>query len=306
MSAALPPSATGTIKPVRHWWVLHALGIGAVASAVIHIALGALHFKVPEITLNRQQDRGLEIVLVNAKHAEAPKEAQALAQANLSGGGTVDQKVRTTSPLPSENTDRAGDALVEARRRQQQLETLQKQLMTQAKGKAAVPAAPETPAAPQPDTAQPPTPDVNGIDFKEQARAIARQEAIVDRLQQAYAQRPRKTFIGARTQEYRFAQYIEEWRTRIQRIGTLNYPVGKNGNRLYGNLLVTVEIKSDGTVQNATVTRSSGKKELDESALRIIQLASPFAAFPPDIRKDTDILVISRTWSFARDTLATE
>jgi periplasmic protein TonB len=300
------PPAARALPPLRHWWVLHALAIGVAISLVIHTVMALLHFRVPEITLKRQQDRGLEIVLVNAKHAEAPKDPQALAQANLNGGGTVDQKVRTTSPLPPERTDKAGDALVEARQRQHQLEALQRQLMTRADSQTKVASSPTTSEAPAPDPApdQAPAP-LKGLDPRELARAIARQEAIVDRAQQAYAQRPRKTFIGARTQEYRFAQYIEEWRTKIQRIGTLNYPANRAG-RLYGNLLVSVEIKSDGTVQSASVVRSSGKKDLDDAALRIIQLASPFAPFPPDIRKDTDILVINRTWSFARDTLATE
>ncbi|MFT4173805.1 MAG: TonB family protein [Rhodocyclaceae bacterium] len=290
----------------RHWWILHALAIGVGASLAVHLVMGLLNFRVPEITLKRQQDRGLEIVLVNAKHAEAPKNPQVLAQANLNGGGTVDEKVRTTSPLPPERADKSGDALIEATRRQHRLETLQRQLMTQAKSQAQVASNPTTAeASPTEPTPTAEIAPLKGLDARELTRAMDRQQAIVDRALQAYAQRPRKTFIGANAREYPFAQYIEEWRTRIQRVGTLNYPANRAG-RLYGSLMMSVEIKSDGTVLSSSITRSSGKKDLDTQALRIIQLASPFAPFPPAMRRDTDVLVITRTWTFARDTVAAE
>jgi len=116
---------------------------------------------------------------------------------------------------------------------------------------------------------------------------------------QEYQKRPRKRFIGANTREYRFAQYEEDWRAKIERVGTLNYPAEARG-KLYGNLRMTVTIRPDGSIETVDLDRSSGLKVLDEAAFRIVRMASPFAAFPPEIRKDTDLLVITRTWFFAQ------
>ena len=59
-------------------------------------------------------------------------------------------------------------------------------------------------------------------------------------------------------------------------------------------------IRPDGSVESVELNRSSGLKILDAAAHRIVQMAAPFAAFPTDIRKDTDLLVITRTWFFAQ------
>lgn len=106
-------------------------------------------------------------------------------------------------------------------------------------------------------------------------------------------------FIGARAAEYRFAQYEEDWRVKVERVGTLNYPAGARG-KLYGNLRMTVYILPDGSVQKVELDRSSGLKLLDDAAFKIVRMATPFAEFPPNIRRDTDILVITRTWFFGQ------
>ena len=130
--------------------------------------------------------------------------------------------------------------------------------------------------------------------------------AHIDRHTRSYQQRPVKRFIGASTREYRFAQYEEDWRTKIERVGTLNYPAEARG-KLYGTLRLTVTIRPDGTVEAVDLERSSGLKVLDQAAYRIVQMAAPFARFPESIRKDTDLLVITRTWFFDRgDTFRTE
>ena len=82
-------------------------------------------------------------------------------------------------------------------------------------------------------------------------------------------------------------------------MGTLNYPAEARG-KLYGQLRLTVTIRPDGSVESIDLDRSSGLKVLDQAAFRIVQMAGPFAAFPPEIRKDTDLLVITRTWFFDR------
>jgi len=138
---------------------------------------------------------------------------------------------------------------------------------------------------------------------------IARLEAQTSRDYETYQKRPKRKFVGARTQEYRFARYVEDWRIKVERIGNLNYPEAAKRDQLYGNLQLTVGIKSDGSLESVEINRPSGKKVLDEAAIRIVKLAGQngFAPFPPDISRDTDILHITRTWAFTRaDELTSE
>ena len=106
--------------------------------------------------------------------------------------------------------------------------------------------------------------------------------------------------MGARASEYRFAQYVDNWRLKVERIGNLNYPAEAKERKIYGRLQLTVAIKADGEVESVEINRSSGHKVLDQAAIRIVRLASPFDRFPQNIRVDTDILHITRTWTFTR------
>ena len=147
----------------------------------------------------------------------------------------------------------------------------------------------------------------SAIDIMSRSLQIARLEAQIDRDHNAYQSRPKRKNIGARTEEYRFAQYVESWRLKVERVGNLNYPEEARQKKLYGSLRVTVNIRADGSLEKVEVDRSSGSKILDEAAMRIIKMGAPYAEFPADIRKEYDILGITRTWSFTRaDQLASE
>jgi protein TonB len=270
-----------------------------VISLAVHafVILG-LGFAYPEIP-KAMRDKAMDIILVNAKSSGKPHDAQALAQANLDGGGNTDEHRRAKTPLPPTAQEVAGSDIEQMQRRVQELEARQQQLLTHTKSlhkAAASPNALDQPA---------PTPSLSGLDLLESSRAMARLEGEIDRNVDDYNKRPRKKNIGARTTEYRFAQYIEDWRHKIERIGTMNYPEAARG-KLYGSLTLTVSIKADGSVTNIEINRSSGYKVLDDAARRIVQMASPYAPFPPDIRRDTDVLEITRVWSFTQgDQLAT-
>jgi protein TonB len=131
------------------------------------------------------------------------------------------------------------------------------------------------------------------------ALAAMRLQAQIDKRIDEYQKRPRKQFIGASAAEYRFAQYEEDWRIKVERVGTLNYPAEARG-KLYGNLRLTVTIRPDGSIESIELDRSSGLKVLDAAAFKIVRMATPFAVFPPNIRRDTDLLVITRTWFFGQ------
>lgn len=264
-------------------------------SITLHGLLLLIQFRLPESKPVR--DKGLEVVLVNTRHAKAPDKADVLAQAPVDGGGNTEQNVRPSTPLPPQATRQDGDALVEARRRTPEPVREQKPVITRDKAPAKVAAAPKQPAQPEPRPEPPP--QVSGLDLLDSAAAVARLEAQIDRDLQELAKRPRKKFIGARAQEYRFAQYVEDWRQKVERVGTLNYPEAARG-KLYGSLLLSVSIRADGAVERVDILRSSGHKVLDEAALRIVKMAAPYAPFPPDIRKDYEIIEITRTWKFER------
>jgi protein TonB len=127
---------------------------------------------------------------------------------------------------------------------------------------------------------------------------IASASAELQQRQQNYAKRKRHKYITASTQEYKYAAYQEAWRQKVERIGRLNYPEAARQRKLTGDLTMTVAIRADGSVASISLDRSSGYKLLDDAARRIVRLASPFAPLPDNIRAETDVLHITRTWIF--------
>jgi protein TonB len=264
------------------------LGTALGVSLALHAIALAVHFKFPEAIRWKAESQPLEVVLVNAKTKERPAKAEVLAQANLDRGGNVDEPRRAKTPLPVTRHSEGKD-LADAQRRVQQ------RLVAQAREtERRAPAEPPK-SAPAPEA--PPAP--SGRDLADLSLAAMRLQAQIDRQIDDYQKRPRKKFIGANAREYRFAQYEEDWRVKVERVGTLNYPAEARG-KYYGHLRLTVTIRPDGSVESIELDRSSGLKVLDAAAFKIVQMASPFARFPADIRSDTDLLVITRTWFFGQ------
>ena len=278
------------------------LAMALCASLVLHAVALSLHFKLPDALRVTPADQRLEVVLVNARTRERPARSELLAQANLDRGGTVDEARRARSPLPVTNPREPGRDLAAAERRVRELEARQQELLATAQAKAKEVAQPPPNAAPAEQVA----PQPSGRDLADLALAAMRLQAQIDKQIDDYQKRPRKKFIGANAAEYRFAQYEEDWRAKVERVGTLNYPAEARG-KFYGNLRLTVTIRADGSVESIELDRSSGLKILDAAAFKIVRMAGPYAAFPPAIRRDTDLLVITRTWFFGQgDKLWTE
>jgi periplasmic protein TonB len=277
------------------------LGAALGLSIAVHMMALGVHFRFPD-AIRWKAPQPLEVVLVNARTRDRPVQAEVLAQANLDRGGTVDEDRRAKTPLPVIEPRNPGKDLTAAQRRVQQLEAQQQRLLAQTREQAnRVPVETRSPEKAQEPAAQP-----SGRDLADLSLAAMRLQAQIDRRIEDYQKRPRKKFIGARAAEYRFAQYEEDWRMKVERIGSVNYPAEARG-KLYGNLRLTVTIRPDGTVESIELDRSSGLKVLDAAAFRIVKMATPFAAFPADIRRDTDLLVITRTWFFGQgDKLWTE
>ena len=239
----------------------------------------------------------MDVVLVNAKSQTRPHDAKVLAQANLDGGGNTDENRRAKTPLPAIEQRAAKSELDAAQEKVRELEAELKALMTQARSTASVAHTP-TAATGAPSAAS---------ELLKQSVEIEKLEAELNRQYEQYQQRPRRRFVGARVAEYRFANYIENWRVKVERVGNLNYPEELKQRRIRGNVQVTVAIKANGEVESIEITRGRHPKVLEETVRRIIRLAAPFDRFPDNIRRDTDVLHITRTWMFTKaDTLDTQ
>lgn len=276
------------------------LTIAVTVSVALHAALLAVRFTAPDAFRLKPADPGLEVVLVNAKHDKKPVKAQALAQANLDGGGNADAG-RASSPLPDTQKTEDGENAKAAKRRIVELEEQQRKLLEQMKKKAplAVPQVTETVKLRE-------LPQPNGADLFDSARMLARQEAEINRRIQDENSRPRKTRISPSTQEVGYAMYYDAVKQRIEKIGTLNFPQ-KDGKKLYGELVVSIPIFQDGSIYEKEggpqVEHSSGNRALDESAVRIVRRAAPFSRFPKNMRstdKD-DVWVVYTRFKFTRE-----
>jgi len=301
-----PAGNNGTISGIFSafpQWIRQTVTATFAFSLALHaFILFGIGFSLPQLQKLQQVSPPLHVVLVNSKSQSAPKKADALAQNNLDGGGNTPKDRTATTPLPVLN-----DALQyqseQSAQRVQQLEQEVRRLMTQSSIR--------NYRVPQPTAQNPESQKKDarnkGKDPDERSLQIARLEAEISKNLDAYQKLPRRKFIGARTEEYRFAQYIEDWRTKVERVGNRNYPQAAREKQIYGNLQLSVSIHSDGQVEKIEVSRSSRHPVLDAAARHIVRLAAPFPPFPPDIRRDTDILTITRTWTFtSSDTLESE
>ena len=326
MSAALKQTevaakaaAINTVNIVK---TVSAIAVAVWVSIAIHAVILTIHFE-PELKKLADRLPSLDVVLVNAKTKTAPDKAEALAQANLDRGGNTDEnrKMKTALPAPLQKTTEvklkpnseahsaAKSAKLQAKeaREQKRVDVLEKQaqeLMTQINSTKKIESNPtQNAAAAEPELGE----QINKSKTLDRGTLIAaslemdRLQAQIDKRQEEYQKRPKRKFIGARTKEYRFAMYVESWRQKVERIGNMNYPEAAKAQKLYGQLRMTVSIKADGSLEGVVIDQKSNYPVLDEAAKRIVELAAPYAVFPEDIKKDTDILSITRTWTFTQD-----
>lgn len=292
-AGALPPAVIpreALVSP-RHDRVLTwAIGL----SVLLHLVLLAIHFKPFDITKRDDKGPPLEVALVNAKTAAKPAKADVLAQANLDGGGNTDANRRAKTPLPVLPKPSPDHEIAVATQRVEELEEKTRELLNALRNTPV----PQPQPAPTEASEKAELPTAN--ELMQRTLASMRLEAQIAKDMDAYQKRPKRRFVGARAEEYRFARYVEDWRLKIERVGNNNYPEAARAQKLYGNLLLSVSIRSDGTLEKVEVLRTSGNRILDAAAVKIVEMSAPFAAFPPDIKRDTDVLAITRTWMFTK------
>ena len=277
MALAVPQLKTSLSLSMAFSIVLHAFILFGIA-LVLPDPRSTANFRLP-----------LQVVLVNSKSNPKPLNADALAQHNLDGGGNTAEDRRAKSPLPTISDDL--QFTPEQRiKRVAELETETRQMLTKLKS--------DYTTVQQELNTQKNTTASNGDELVQKSLEMARLEAQIDKNWDGYQKIPRRKFIGARTQEYRFAQYIEDWRVKVERIGNLNYPEQARQQKIFGSLILSVSIQRDGSLESVEVSKSSGQRILDAAAMRIVRLAAPYSPLPPNITKDIDILTITRTWTF--------
>ncbi len=267
-----------------------------VAAAAHAIIILGVSFNVDLPNEVSQPAPTLDIILVHHHSEKPPEKADYLAQVSQEGGGNREDKVRPQSPvsspkvLPQKGPTRKASGSATSKPAPQRTRRLTRRVE-----RAATPVAKES--RPSIERKKRPT----ALQLMNYSVEIAQLSAAIDESFQAHAQRPRHKFISARTQAYAYASYMEAWRQKVERIGNLNYPEEAKRRKLSGALLLDVALNADGSIYRIELRRSSGNKVLDDAAIRIVRLASPFAPFPDDIHKETDILHITRTWQFRND-----
>jgi protein TonB len=262
-------------------------------SVFLHMVVLAIHFSPIDLP---RFDRGppLEVALVNAKTDTRPSKAEIRAQANLDGGGNTDADRKAKTPLPVPLRDSPAQDLNAANQQVSALENRTREMLTQLRAAAAV-----TPPTPKPTEAPeiPPLPNAN--EQMQRTLETMRLEAQIAKQMEAYQKRPKRRFGRRARRGIPLRALVEDWRLKVEDVGNRHYPAVAREKKLYGSLLLTVGIRADGSLESIVVDRSSGKKILDAAAKSIVQMAAPYAPFPGDIRRDTDILYITRTWTFA-------
>ena len=272
-----------------------ALGISVAA----HAALLAVRIVDPEGFNRVFQDAPLEVILVNAKSSGPPdKDAKAIAQASLAGGGTL-EKGRPTSPLPPSLVMKTGDAQEEQdeQRQLQSLKAQQAELLLQARS--------ELVALPPPDLSAAANLRAQ-TQQEEKRRQLVKLLAEIEKSVNDDSAKPAKRYISPSTREAVYAVYYDAMRRKIEKQGTLNFPQSA-GRKLYGELTMTMTVSARGDVLTTEVVQSSGNPALDRWAQGIVQGSGPFEPFSDAMRAKADQIVVVSSFNFGQsDSLETK
>jgi protein TonB len=265
------------------------LGVTLLFSVIAHgvLALGlTFEYEKPRPSLP-----SLDVILVQSASGEKSAKADFLAQANNSGGGESEKSIRpselVSSPISKNDAGVAPKPMQASAPRPQP--PTQRELLTQQKSKFSLQTDRELPE-------QPPLPQPTTRDVLEKKLEMAKLAAEIQQESQAYAKRPKKKYISANTKEYQYAAYMSAWVARVERIGNLNYPDEARREQMHGELVLTVALRRDGTIQSIDVIEPSGHKLLDDAAIRIVNQSGPFPPIPTE--EGVDELYITRTWQF--------
>jgi periplasmic protein TonB len=259
-------------------------------SVLIHAGLLTVRFVDPESFNRIFEDTALEVILVNAKSDEAPTKAQAIAQANLVGGGEADKGI-ASSPLPYSALTAMGNDFEEAQRKMDAMQEQQTQLLSDLRKELA------TLPPPTPNTANQGT---GTTSEEEKRRQLVELLAQIEKRINEENSRPKKRYISPSTREATYAIYYDALRRRLEDKGTQNFPT-LNGRKLYGELIIIITVNHDGRVLDTEIVQGSGNSALNVRAQAIAMASGPFGHFTPEMRAKADQIAMVARFKFNRD-----
>lgn len=272
------------------------LGLTLVVAVILHaVLILGVSFNIFSSNKKTDRSRTLEVTLVHSSDP-TPDNPDYLAQASQRGGGQNSEQRRPSSPvatpLVSSELQQHQQQTMPSSRAQPLHEQRRKMLTTLESEHKLTSRNQKKPRKETSDR------DTNARELINRSLAMASLSAEIDQLKQAYAKLPNHKRVAINARQYKYANYVETWRRKVERIGNLNYPEEAVRRKLTGSLEMEVIINADGSINDIIVLRSSGRKTLDDAAIRIVKMAAPFAPFPKDIRTETSTLSITRTWQF--------
>lgn len=271
-------------------WRPSVMQLALTISISLHAAVLGVRFVDPEDFNRVFQDTPLEVVLVNARSNEAPTKAQAIAQANLAGGGEAEAGI-ATSPLPPSPSELVGDDQSDASKEIQQQQQEQQQLLTQIRRDVA--------AMPVPDPRRASTMTQAERETEQLRQQKLRLLAAIEKRINEENSRPRRRYISPSTREEVYAIYYDKLRHKIEDKGTANFPT-LNGHKLYGELTVNLTIDARGRIVESEIVHSSNSRFLDQRALAIAQAATPFGNFSDEMKRKADQIVVTSRFRFTK------
>ena len=234
----------------------------------------------------------LDIILVQTKSPVDVEDPDYLAQVSQQGGGNAEKKARPrelfSAPTLSDKPGIASQTNIQQLQKQKQNEQLA--LLTQNSAEHTINTEKNPVKAENITT----TNKTNARKNRHTARLAAEISDTIE--QQASIDRTR--YLNSSTKEFAPAKYMREWINRVERVGNLNYPDQARRKKLSGTLILDVVINADGELVKTDLRQSSGHQILDDAAKRIVKLAAPFSAFPKKLRKQADVIHITRSWEF--------
>lgn len=271
---------------------LSTLQLALLVSILVHAVVLSIRFVDPQAFNRVFEDTPLEVILVNSKSTEAPDKAQAVAQANLAGGGeSANTQERATSPMPYSAITNMGDDFEERQRQVDAMQAQQMQLLADLRNQLAQYQPPDTRKVSNSPT---------DVEQEEKHKQLLKMLAEIEKRIHEENARPKKRYISPATREEVYALYYDALRRKVEERGTANFPEA-GGKKLYGELIMIMTVNHDGRVLGTEVYKSSGNQQLDRRAEAIATSAGPFGQFGPALRAKADQIAVVSKFRFTRE-----
>lgn len=272
------------------------LSVTAFFSALLHaIIILAITFKLPDIGSQPSTDNTLDVVILNSSNNQEVEDAELISSSDNAGGGEDDREGESRRDWKPTNPSVIQSAKKIAKQ-QRQTTLTPDQFITAEEGELSL-----TRLAPDPTVLKNKQKTDGPDKFTTNARQLEKRRLLAKISQNEidYNKRPKKEYLSPTTKSNGAAKYLDTWRKKLVQVGNRNYPIQIKAKELQDTLIVSVEIKRNGTINKIEILKKSKHKLLNDAALRIIRDASPFEAFPDeDFFKPIDILVITRSIHF--------